>query len=87
MKPQVRGTYLRFSVDPPLPEGLVLDGASGVVAGSPVADTVAVPYTVKAKNEVFPYPPMGRRERSFLFHTACFRGLLGPDPAFPGPIL
>jgi len=43
----------KFSVRPPLPKGLVLDGASGIISGSPEEDGgAATKYVVTATNDV-----------------------------------
>jgi 6-phosphogluconolactonase (cycloisomerase 2 family) len=46
--PSVSGEVTSFSVTPPLPDGLVLDPASGVVSGVPIARTNQAIYIVTA---------------------------------------
>ena len=56
-EPRLKGNYLHFSVEPQLPEGLELDRVSGVVSGSPVADSGATEYVVTAANMASSLPP------------------------------
>ena len=44
------GTVERYSVAPPLPAGLVLDTATGVISGTPTAVSPAAVYVVTAEN-------------------------------------
>src|SRR5207253_885988 len=44
------GTVTSYSVAPPLPAGLTLDGTTGVISGTPSAITAAANYTVTASN-------------------------------------
>jgi N-acetylneuraminic acid mutarotase len=44
------GTVERYSVAPPLPAGLVLDTATGVISGTPAAVTPTTVYVITAEN-------------------------------------
>jgi hypothetical protein len=44
------GTAVSYSVTPPLPAGLSLDHATGVISGTPTAASVQATYTVTATN-------------------------------------
>lgn len=48
--PVVRGQQVTFSVAPPLPPGLALDGSSGVLSGAPAVAQTALTYRVTAHN-------------------------------------
>lgn len=51
MEPYLSGAATTWIVEPPLPEGLVLDGKSGVIEGTPSAVASQTPYSVTASNE------------------------------------
>jgi uncharacterized protein (DUF1800 family) len=42
--------FTTFNVDPPLPTGIVIDAATGVISGTPALETPASTYTVNAVN-------------------------------------
>lgn len=44
------GTVLSYAVDPALPTGLVLNTATGVITGTPAAQTAQATYTITATN-------------------------------------
>jgi outer membrane protein assembly factor BamB len=46
--PQVKGTFDAFTVDPALPAGLALDGATGAITGTPTAVHAETIYAVTA---------------------------------------
>lgn len=48
--PAVTGTVTSYTVSPPLPAGLMLDAASGVIVGTPAAAAPTATYTVRAAN-------------------------------------
>jgi len=48
----VLGNYLRFSVTPALPKGLVLSPHDGAISGSPMQESYRRVYRVTAKNRV-----------------------------------
>jgi hypothetical protein len=48
--PTVTGTVTSYSVDPALPAGLSLDPSTGVISGTPTAETASAVYTVTATN-------------------------------------
>ncbi len=48
--PTVTGTVTTYSITPDLPAPLTLDGASGVLAGTPAAEQAPTTYTVTAAN-------------------------------------
>ncbi len=51
--PTVSGTTpMTFTVNPGLPAGLLLNGSTGVISGTPTAVTAAANYTVTATNSV-----------------------------------
>jgi hypothetical protein len=49
-KPTVTGTVASYSISPSLPAGLHLDGATGVLSGTPTAAQATKTYTVTAAN-------------------------------------
>lgn len=48
--PSVAGTVERYAVTPVLPPGVTLDSKSGVIAGTPNAETTMAPYTITASS-------------------------------------
>jgi hypothetical protein len=48
--PTVTGTVTSYSVSPSLPAGLSLDTTTGVISGTPTAETASAVYTVTASN-------------------------------------
>jgi glucose/arabinose dehydrogenase len=45
------GAIRSYSIAPSLPVGLSLDGATGVISGTPSATQAATPYTITARND------------------------------------
>jgi hypothetical protein len=50
VNPTVSGTVTSYSVSPALPAGLVIDGATGRISGTPTAPAATTTYTVTASN-------------------------------------
>ena len=50
LSPTVSGTVANYTVSPPLPAGLDIDAASGVISGIPTVEQSATTYTVTASN-------------------------------------
>jgi hypothetical protein len=49
LTPAVSGTLRHYTVSPPLPRGLALDGQSGVIAGTPTQARGSATYMVNAR--------------------------------------
>ena len=49
--PTVAGTVEHYAVTPALPPGVVIDSATGVIAGTPSAASTLAPYTVTASSQ------------------------------------
>ena len=49
LTPAVSGTIGHYTVSPPLPPGLSLDGQSGVISGTPTLASGSATYTVNAR--------------------------------------
>jgi hypothetical protein len=50
LKPSVTGTVDRYTVDPSLPDGVVLNAMTGVISGTPQVASTEILYTVRASN-------------------------------------
>jgi hypothetical protein len=48
--PTVRGIVTSYNVEPPLPDGVVLDRTTGYILGTPAAASTSRPYTITAGN-------------------------------------
>ena len=48
LSPSVAGSVDRYTVSPPLPPGLVLNGSSGILSGTPTEARSVAPYTITA---------------------------------------
>lgn len=48
--PTVTGTVTHYSVNPPLPSGLVLDSITGILSGTPGIASAAINYVITAAN-------------------------------------
>jgi hypothetical protein len=48
LRPSIAGSVDRYAVSPPLPPGLVLNGSSGILAGTPTEARSVAPYTITA---------------------------------------
>jgi Putative Ig domain len=51
LSPSITGTADHYSVTPALPAGVVLDGASGLIAGTPSVASTLAPYTITASSQ------------------------------------
>ena len=49
--PRIAGTVEHYSVTPALPAGVVLDGTSGLIAGTPSVARTLTPYTITASGQ------------------------------------
>ena len=50
LTPTVTGSVSSYAISPPLPEGLTLDAASGVISGTPSVTSAGATYRVTASN-------------------------------------
>jgi hypothetical protein len=50
LSPSVAGSVDRYTVSPPLPPGLVLNGSSGILSGTPTDARSVAPYTITAES-------------------------------------
>jgi hypothetical protein len=48
LRPSIAGGVDRYAVSPPLPPGLVLNGSSGILSGTPTEARSVAPYTITA---------------------------------------
>jgi hypothetical protein len=48
LRPSIAGSVDRYSVSPPLPPGIELDGSSGILSGTPTQARSVAPYTITA---------------------------------------
>jgi large repetitive protein len=51
LNPIIAGTAEHYSVRPALPDGLVLDSRSGIIAGTPRVAKALAPYTITASSQ------------------------------------
>jgi hypothetical protein len=51
LRPRIAGTVEHYAVTPALPAGVVLDSASGLIAGTPSVARRLAPYTITASNQ------------------------------------
>jgi hypothetical protein len=51
LSPQIAGTVEHYAVTPALPAGLVLDGANGLISGTPSVARPLAPYTITASSQ------------------------------------
>ncbi len=51
LTPRIAGTVEHYSVTPSLPAGVVLDSASGLIAGTPSVARKLTPYTITASSQ------------------------------------
>jgi hypothetical protein len=51
LTPKITGTVEHYSVTPALPAGVMLDGTSGLIAGTPSVATTLAPYTITASSQ------------------------------------
>jgi hypothetical protein len=47
-RPSIAGSVDRYAVSPPLPPGIVLNGSSGILSGTPTEARSVAPYTITA---------------------------------------
>ena len=50
LRPRISGTVEHFAVTPALPPGVVLDGTSGLITGTPSVARTLAPYTITASS-------------------------------------
>jgi hypothetical protein len=50
LRPSIAGSVDRYAVSPPLPPGIVLNGSSGILSGTPTEDRSVAPYTITAES-------------------------------------
>lgn len=67
--PSIAGKVDRYVVSPPLPPGLILDGSSGILSGTPTESREVAPYTITANS---------------LAGSACFILVLAVAPSRSG---
>jgi len=48
LSPSIAGSVDRYAVSPPLPPGIVLNGSSGILSGTPTEARSVAPYTITA---------------------------------------
>jgi Putative Ig domain len=51
LSPRIAGTVEHYSVTPALPDGVVLDSRSGLIAGTPSVASTLAPYTITASSQ------------------------------------
>ncbi|HXA13352.1 MAG TPA: putative Ig domain-containing protein [Mycobacterium sp.] len=51
LRPKISGSVEHYSVSPALPTGVVLDSASGLIAGTPSVARTLAPYTITASSQ------------------------------------
>jgi len=74
--PAVQGKVTLWTVEPPLPAGLVLDQGTGTITGAPVAEQDSIQYVVTAKG------PGGKTQGAIeidVVHPARFAYVAGTD--------
>lgn len=50
LTPSITGTVTSYTISPALPSGLIIDGSSGVISGTPNGTSTKTTYTVNASN-------------------------------------
>jgi hypothetical protein len=91
LTPAVSGTIGHYTVSPPLPQGLSLDGQSGVISGTPTQASESATYLVNASGAgvraSFPLVLSVTEPPNHLFYSSPAAGKVGTPLAPLVPIV